>query len=363
MKKLQTPITEENFLDAWNYVDGKLIELQKKKLIRKILATVANIVFFICMFVMTYGFLYRFEMPFLLKYLDSLEGLHSMWNLLKPLVDHPTLHIGMQILVYVISAYAITLLVSAIVFAIVWFAYPSKARTSNEKTSKELFSLAQELEIRSSKKVEGILSAFYCFLYIIALFLLLVFYIKGLLEADTTVIEMELEWIMNNATPIMKMPGVLTNLPQTITILVMIFYIFISSILSKILTLLYTTRIHKNISMDVRKYYYESNEEEKAIFEEEERILARAEEIKAKRKQERDELLAKINYKNPIYKYIKIGITVVLMIITIVFAGNYIKNSDLQKILSEMSFITESTEGSEAVEDTESTENTENTED
>lgn len=30
-EKLQRPITDENFNKAWDYVNGKLVEIQKKK--------------------------------------------------------------------------------------------------------------------------------------------------------------------------------------------------------------------------------------------------------------------------------------------------------------------------------------------
>ena len=91
-----------------------------------------------------------------------------------------------------------------------------------------------------------------------------------------------------------------------------------------------------DIEKDAKAYYYECNPEIKSIFEEEEHILQRAIEIKAKRKKEEEELLAKINYQNPIYKYIKIGITVLILIIAIIIAGNKLKSVDFDKLLNEI---------------------------
>lgn len=54
-EKLQRPITDENFNKAWDYVNGKLVEIQKKKAIRKVLAFFGNILFFVCICVMSYG--------------------------------------------------------------------------------------------------------------------------------------------------------------------------------------------------------------------------------------------------------------------------------------------------------------------
>lgn len=80
---------------------------------------------------------------------------------------------------------------------------------------------------------------------------------------------------------------------------------------------------------DAENYYYECNPEEKARIEEEERILEKAKEINLARKREKDELLAQINYKNPIYKYIRMGITILVMVIVLVIGTNYLKSIDI----------------------------------
>lgn len=70
-----SPITDENFKKAWDYANCKLIEIQKKKLIRKILVLVANSIFLICATIITLNVIMHL----------SIDGISLLFDKLGPI--------------------------------------------------------------------------------------------------------------------------------------------------------------------------------------------------------------------------------------------------------------------------------------
>ena len=140
-----------------------------------------------------------------------------------------------------------------------------------------------------------------------------------------------------------------SGLYSILFILIYVGYAGLNELMSKMLHPLYITKIPVDITIEAEKYYLVCNPQVKEAFDEEERILKRAREIAAKRQREEAEFLAKVNYVNPIYKRIKMGILVALVIISFIFAGNKLKGLDIEKLLNSLGSgaTEESTEGTE----------------
>jgi len=340
MKDVQISITDENFSEAWNYVNEKLAEVKKKKIIRMVLAVVSNIVFLMCISLMTYGALHRIKVPSFLEYLDSLKVFHSMWNIIRPLVDYPELNMLIQIVIYLLGAYVITLLVCGSVFAGIWYLYNPPIRTTDaedlSKDSKELFMMSKELKFRS-RKVERISSGSCSIIYTAEILLIIGMYVKTLVESsDFESIEIILKWVMGNVPATMLNSSIIMNLPLPLLTAMVAFYIMMYSGLSKILKLFYTTKVSESIYAEVERYYYECNIEVKKEFEEEESILARAKEIEAKRREEQKAFEDEMKKVNPIYKKIKIGFVVVTLLCVIGLIGWFTSKVDIKSILEDM---------------------------
>ena len=347
--KLQRPITDENFNEAWDYVNGKLVEIQKKKAIRKVLAFFGNILFFICICVMSYGALYHIIYPSFWSYLASLKGFYGLWSIVMPLVNHPNLPWFVQVVIYLIPAFVISILGCGLVALILWFVLPSNAKRvatgDKAKDSKELVRMVKEVDIRS-KKVESIDSMLGMLGYMVFVIAIVVGYISFIIQnEDYEVVKLVIGWFMEAQAILPNLFQILPNMIGFAILMLAVFYGLLNVLFSNLLKPIYKTNLPEEIIYDTENYYYECNPEEKARIQEEEKILERAKEITLARKREKDELLAQINYKNPIYKYIKMGITIVVMIIVLVIGTNYIKSIDLQGLLS--SWGVESTENTE----------------
>ncbi len=343
-KELPSPITDENFQVVWDYANNKQIEIKQKKLNRKIILFVSNIVFFLCATSITLSLLLHLSDPLITAYLDSLGPIMTLVTIADPIIYHPDLHIIVQVIIYLIYLLGAPFLASALVSLIVWLAYrpaaPNTATGDNAADSKTLVDSLFEIQVRG-KKVDGIASMAFVALYIVEL-LAITLSIFAFMTTNPDV--------LTNDSIVPTVISTLMVNPLAPYAYVLGYGIFavINEFLSNLLKPFYRTTLDSKIQADAKNYYYESNPAIKEAYEEEERILKRAIEIRAKRKQEEAELMAKINYKNPIYKYIRIGVTTLILILALVFAANKLKDFDLNKFLNNL--------GSESIESTESTE-------
>ena len=345
--ELPSPITDENFNHAWEYANEKLVEIKKKKLIRKVLVLVANPLFFLCISLVTLNIIFRLPIDGISILIDIFKPLAAIAFMADPIIYHPDLHIAVQILIYLAFIFVPTLLGSSIAALIVWFTYhPAKALTeTGDKSvdSKTLTDALFESEYRE-KKVGGISS-------IIGLGL----YLLGILSLPTTLlfhITIHPEACGDTIAAYQLMQYLSTFFQAAAPIVLLVIYgvyAGLNECVSSILKPFYRTKISPKLQEDAKAYYYECNPEIKAAIEEEDRILERAIEIKLKRRQEEADLIAKITYQKPIYKYIKMGIVALLLIVALVFTSSKLKSVDIDKLFNEL--------GIESVEpDTESTE-------
>lgn len=302
------------------------------------LAFFGNILFFVCICVMSYGALYKIVYPSFWNYLASLKAFYGLFSIVMPLVNHPNLPWFLQIVIYLIPAYVISLLGWGLVALILWFVLPSNAKRvatgDKAKDSKELVKMVKEVEIRS-KRVQSIDTMLGMAGYMVFVIAIVVGYVVFVVQnEDHEVVQLVLGWVMGVQAILPNLFQILPNLIGFTILILAVLYGMLNILFSNMLKPIYKTKMPIEVIYDTENYYYECNPEEKARIEEEERILEKAKEINLARKREKDELLAQINYKNPIYKYIRMEITILVMVIVLVIGTNYLKSIDIQGLLN-----------------------------
>lgn len=336
-RELSSTITEENFNEVWNYADAKFIELKKKKVIRIVILFIANILFFVNASAITFDALTYIPSNVMSQFLDTLEPIKIIHNMFGHMIHYPELHIIIQIMIYWGFLQGTIFLVSGIVAGIMWLVYrPSgQINQSNDKAidSKTLLDSFKEIAIRG-KNVAGVSSMLMVMLYIFELIAIVVAFIIftdkniHLLASDesfTSIVDL----FFNTSGG---------NFVGVAIIMIYGLYALLNEQMSSFLTPFYKTKLSEDIQKEARRYYYECNQTIKEQFEEEERILKLAQEITDRRKKEEKELLEKINYKNPVFKYVKRGIWLIVLIIALVFVRNKWKSFDLENLLNAVNY-------------------------
>lgn len=351
-----SPITDENFSQAWEYANKKLVEIKKKQFTRKILVLVANTILFLCALALVLNLIIRIPSSTIEAFFDTLGPLKALATSVNPLIYHPDLHTAIQLIIYLAFLLLPAFLASAIISLIISFAY--KPAAPNTETgdkaidSKTLVDALFEAQIRG-KKVEGIFSVVFTGSFLVAILALATYlYIFVMNNSDILANDVALtlafQTLASNPILATALPALMQGLP-VIFIAIFGLYAALNEILSSLLKPFYKTEIAPEIQNDAKNYYYECNPAIKEAYEEEERILERAIEIKLKRRQEEADLMAKINYQNPVYKYVKIGIITLALIIALVIAGNKMKSLDIENFFHELGFesVEENTESTE----------------
>ena len=337
--KLQLPITDDNFSSVINYTNNKMTEIHQKKLIRKVIAPIYNIVFFAGASLVTYDLLLKIPNVYVTEYLFSLTFFKNLWTMLSPIIHHPEAHFAIQALIYFSYLILIPFAVCGIVYAIIRILYKPAVKMEQSENlttdSKNVFDFIREIKIRS-KKTNDIDTISLAIVFALGLMALTTHFLLNAVQSpDQNFINQLLLFMAK-----LSSKGITYTSASLVFVFAWFIYIIISYWGSILLKLFYNTKLDDDIEKATESYYFEKNANAKALFDEEEEILSKAAEIRIKRQKEEEEFLAKINYKNPIFKYIKMGIILVLLIVSVIYTGNKIKQIDIEKYLQ---LLTEST--------------------
>lgn len=343
MKKITYPITAENFSEAWNYTNKKLVEIKKKGVIRDFLKVFTNITFLFSLTLLTYGVLMTFGNKFIIKFLDSFTILKTMWNM--TMLSQPNLHIGLKFAIYLGILIIPSLIVSTITTLIVWFSYkPNKKEMTgnNEEDSRELLALAKELNLRCENQ-KGLFSFYGLFFYFIELICIVFLYgIYFLKENDIVLFKTFVDMAMIYLKPYLFM---VVWMILGISLVICLLYMIINAIHNIFLKPFYKTKVLTNLKSALEVYFYECNplekenkdketsilqesrmidrKKQKDLTEEELEIQKKANEIREKRNAEREDFSKKIKNRTPIYKIIKTMATItpitIMIFLTIYF--------------------------------------------
>lgn len=83
MTKYPTPITQENFQEAWKCIARKRRWSIKKELIRRVSVTIAQLVYFFVFLILAFGVFYEMGGSFIRLYIDQIPQAGIWWNQLS----------------------------------------------------------------------------------------------------------------------------------------------------------------------------------------------------------------------------------------------------------------------------------------
>ncbi len=298
MKKFQGPITEENFDANWTYVNAKIAEAKRKKIVEILVKILGNLTFLFCSVVVSYGVLHTVESKDFVAYLKATPVLADIWQNVEGMIYQPQFPLVGQIVMYILPSFVVTALVCGVLLLLAWLIYRPKplAQRSEDMAvdSKELYHLSRIAVIRAGKPKEAT-SAICMVIYMVAIVVYVLAYlaISGLTKVEPEVSSevVEVTDVFSEQTSIVVMMLILMGV-----------YLVASVIAGFMMKLFYFTFIPKNMVADAESYYYEHNELDKIRAVDEERILALAREIKAQRHKEDEELLRKGKKKYEFFK-------------------------------------------------------------
>lgn len=295
MKKYQGPITETNFSESWDYVNQKIASAKRKRIVEVLVKIFGNVTFLLCALVISFGVFHHVESEGFAAYLKATPVLGDIWQKIEGALYHPDISLAGQIAIYILTLFAVTASVCALLLLLVWVIYrpqPVSQRSEDMAAdSKELYQLSKLAVMRAGKPKEAT-SAVCMVLYMIGIVVYVLAYlaISGLGKTEQ-VADAEVTDIFSEQTAIVVVMLVLMGT-----------YLVVSIVAGFLMKLFYVTRIPKTLVADAESYYFELNESDKIRMVEEERILALAKEIKAQRYKENQELLRKGKKKYEFFK-------------------------------------------------------------
>lgn len=284
MKKISliTPVTQENFPQAWEWVDAKRRKNTVRKFVRKIAGAVGNLVFFLLMCVVQYSVLMWLELPGVTQILEKCPLLPQVWAWLLQFMHARQLGPWEGLGILLAAVYGISLAAALLTSGLVRLCCRPKAKPVPEgdvmETSRLLQEEAERLAVYAKNSYTST-NTWYNILF--AMIPAVLFSVVGV-QAGITGDETAQMLIANVLYSPFFIPGLL-GIWMGYAILAYVVILF-----SRLLCFL---RLPEGYLEQIRQYALECDPEKKAQIEEEDRILALAEQIKLRRKQMREAIL------------------------------------------------------------------------
>lgn len=333
MEVVETVITKENFNEKWDFVNQKLDLIAKRKVIRKAVSFVGNSVFLLYFLLIVFGLLHEFKDDKFLAYLDKAPVFADVWNAVEPVLHHPKLHWALQALIYILPVFVFVAITCGIVFALIWFLYQPKSKYSlTENMAEDSATLYKMARIAKSRAANPIPATSFAgnVIFIFGIMAYLTGFMMELLTANDMekLMELMVLYASNTISPYFS------NQLFVMLVPLMFFglYTILNSIMGYMLMPLYMTKIPEELEAETEQFYHECNPEVKERFAEEEKILAQAREINKRREEERKAFQEELHWKNPIWKKVKIGCTIAIVIAMMALIGWVGSKVDMQGV-------------------------------
>ena len=243
----RSPITDANFLEAWDYGSRKCREAKKKRAIRKIVIPVSQVLFFLCFLVVTYGIAYDGFPELVRSFLNKIPYSAEIWQQISvPLLDSAQGY-GQQLLRLGIFVYGLPLAVTLVLWLLVVLIYhPRTPALSNDKDlySRDLFVVSQQAyQYRTPKYISSLpfLSLFFAIILIGSCVAFMLYY-----KNHPAVYEV-LQWGMAQASFYFVMGCFLAFLA----------YLLFNLPLRLVVSLLYTCKVPKFFIEDAVHYHWQ----------------------------------------------------------------------------------------------------------
>lgn len=283
MKKitLVTPVTQENFPQAWEWVDAQRRKNTVRKFVRKISGAVGNFVFFLLMCVVQYSALMWLDLPGVTPVLEKCPLLPQVWAWLLQHMQAQELNPWEGLGIMLAAVYGISLTVALLTSGLVRLCCRPKAKPVPEgtamETSRQLLEEAERLAVFAGNSYTSTNTWYNILFVLIPLILLSVIGVQAGVSGDKAG-----QMLMNIFYSAYFIPGLLG---------IWLGYAILAYVVILFSRLLCFLRLPEGFLEQIRQYALECDPEKKAEIEEEDRILALAEEIKLRRKQMRDAML------------------------------------------------------------------------
>lgn len=278
------PITEENFAQAWAWVDEKRRNAIVRKMVRKISGGVGNCLFFLLACLLLYGYYRQVDSTAFGEFLRRIPVFPQIWDWLLANLITPELGTWGQVGVLAALLYGIPFLAEAVIGGVVRLCCKPKENPLPEGDAKETAKLLMDEteKLVMSQKAKYLPSG-------VAWNLIFLLLSTGVIAAFGLISGLE-----GNEEAVMNITMALYSYKFLVLVLVCwLGYAAVSEPLHQLTRLLYILKLPEELENAVRNHLLRSDPERKARLEEEDRILALAEEIKARRLKEREALLKK----------------------------------------------------------------------
>lgn len=359
MEVVETVITKENFNEKWEYVNNTLELIAKRKIIRKAVTFVGNVIFMFYLVVLAFGVLYQYENASFQAYLDATPFFANAWKWMSSILTLSEVHWIVQLVLYLLPGYVLVAFVCGIVFALIWFLYKPKSKhvlaENLSENAAELYKMTRFARIRTERFSPA--TSFACnVLFIFGIMVFLTGYVIQLMETSNEVAMAELMMLVYGTT---ISPYFSNMLFITMGgIIFMSTYTLFNSVMGYMLMPMYVTKFPEEMVTETENFYHECNPEVKARFEEEEKILAQANEIQKRRREEKKAFEDELRWKNPIWKKVKAGCIIAIVIGLVLLFGWLSSKVDMDSIMDTVDSYRENgevldTEGTEAPEGSE----------
>lgn len=282
------PITEENFQQAWAYVDENRRKAVVRKWVRKTAGSVGNFVFFLLACLLFYGYYRQIDSAAFGEFLRRIPVLPQIWDWLLDTLIKPELGTWGQLGVLAMLLYGIPFLLEVLVSVAVRLCCHPKEKPLPEGEAKETAKLLLEEteKLIISKGTKHLPSG-------VGWNLIFLVLSAGMIAAFALVAGFE-----GNEEVVMNITMELYSYKFLVLVLgCWLGYAVVNYPLLQLTRLLYIMKLPEELGNAAKNHMLRSDPEKKAQLEEEDRILALAEEIKARRIRERQELLQKSQKK------------------------------------------------------------------
>lgn len=243
----RSPITDSNFLEAWDYGSRKCRQAKKKRVIRKLVVPVSQVLFFLCFLVVTYGIAYDGFPELVRSFLNKIPYSAEIWQQISgPLLDSAQGY-GQQLLHLACFVYGIPLAVTLVVWLLVVLLYhPRTPALSTDKDlySRDLFVVSQQAyQYRTPKYIGSLpfLSLLFAIILIGSCVAFMMYY------KNHPAVYAALQWGMAQASFYFVMG----------CFLVFLAYLLLNLPLRLVVSLLYTCKIPKFFIDDAEHYHWQ----------------------------------------------------------------------------------------------------------
>lgn len=153
-----SPIQNDSFETVWRYTVKKRCHGKKMALVRSIAVPIAQILFFLAFFVLSYGMVYTLSGSYIRSYFDQIPAMPALWEQFRGIVFSSAETRGSEILRCLGLVYLLPLAATVPFALLIFLVYHPKAPKLPEgeaQRARELWVAARHAHVYSQQKVSN----------------------------------------------------------------------------------------------------------------------------------------------------------------------------------------------------------------